>query len=157
MLKISTKASVTISIILSIVFMVILIAGAVIMPWLSAMLVNFDDTVGIRKEISQSGHIVILIMAYLILACMATADVLLMKLLFRVRAGLVFTTQSVGLIRGVSWCAILLGAVFAVLGYHFQLSLFAAFACVFLGLCLRVVKNVIEQATEIKSENDFTI
>lgn len=157
MLKISSKSSVTLSIILSIVFMIILIGGAVIMPWLSEVLINLDDTVGNRNEINQFGRYGILIMAYMILACMATADVLLMKLLFRVRDGLVFTAESVGLIRGVSWCAILLGCVFTALGFHFQLSLFAAFACIFLGLCLRVVKNVIEQATEIKSENDFTI
>lgn len=157
MLKISSKSSVTLSIILSIVFMIILIGGAVIMPWLSEVLINLDDTVGNHNEINQFGRYGILIMAYMILTCMAAADVLLMKLLFRVRDGLVFTAESVGLIRGVSWCAILLGCVFAALGFHFQLSLFAAFACIFLGLCLRVVKNVIEQATEIKSENDFTI
>jgi hypothetical protein len=32
-----------------------------------------------------------------------------------------------------------------------------AFAALLLGLCLRVVKNVIEEATEIKRENDFTV
>jgi hypothetical protein len=28
---------------------------------------------------------------------------------------------------------------------------------VFLGICLRVVKNVIEEATEIKAENELTV
>jgi hypothetical protein len=34
---------------------------------------------------------------------------------------------------------------------------FVAFAGIFLGLCVRVVKNVIEEATEIKAENDLTV
>ena len=32
-----------------------------------------------------------------------------------------------------------------------------AFVVGFLGLVLRVVKNVIEEATALKTENDFTI
>ena len=32
-----------------------------------------------------------------------------------------------------------------------------AFAAVFLGICLRVVKNVLEEGAEIKSENDLTV
>ena len=32
-----------------------------------------------------------------------------------------------------------------------------AFVAILLGLCLRVVKNVIEEATEIKAENDLTV
>ena len=78
-------------------------------------------------------------------------------LLLRVRAGNVFTMKSVALIRGVSWCCMLLGLIFGLLGIYFQLAFIVAFAGIFLGICLRVTKNVIEQATIIKSENDLTV
>ena len=157
MLKIPAKASVVLSIVLAVAFMLILVFGAVAMPWLTDVLIDLPDNMGSRNEIQEFDRILVLILAYMVLGFMAIADVLLLNLLFRVRAGLVFTAKCIGLIRGVSWCAILLGATFLVLGLYFQLAFFAAFACFFLGICIRVVKNVIEQATAIKAENDFTI
>ena len=41
--------------------------------------------------------------------------------------------------------------------FLFAAFLIIAFACAFMGLIVRVVKNIIEQATAIKSENDFTV
>ena len=53
--------------------------------------------------------------------------------------------------------AFAIGVLFVVLGYYFKLAVVVAVAAIFLGLCLRVVKNVIEKATEIKAENDLTV
>ena len=47
--------------------------------------------------------------------------------------------------------------IFALLGYIFYIAYVIAVAVLFLGLCLRVVKNVIEEATELKNENDLTV
>ncbi len=157
MLKIPTKASITLSIILTILFIGILLGGGIIMPRLVPLLIDLPDNIGGRNHILPFERHVVLGLAYGILLFMGAAGAMLLALLLRVQKGLVFTAQSVGLIRGVSWCAILLGFTFAVLGWYFQLAYFAAFACVFLGVCIRVVKNVIEEATAIKSENDFTI
>ncbi len=157
MLKIPTKASITLSIVFTVAFIFILIGGAFIMPWLVRVLIDLPDNMGGRNNILPLERGLILTLAYTMLGIMGAAGGMLLSLLFRVRSGLVFTAKSVGLIRGVSWCAILLGLTFAALGWYFQLAYFAAFACVFLGICIRVVKNVIEQATEIKAENDFTI
>ena len=41
--------------------------------------------------------------------------------------------------------------------FPFAVFLIIAFACAFMGLIVRVVKNIIEQATAIKAENDFTV
>ena len=152
MLKIPSKVSVMISIVLSVLFFIILVAGAVIMPWLADVLVDMSP-----RDVSAGGRTLVLTFAYAALFFMAAADTMLFGLLLRVKAGQVFTMKSVALIRGISWCAMLLCIVFGLLGIYFQLALFVAFACLFLGICLRVVKNVIEQATEIKAENDFTI
>jgi hypothetical protein len=37
------------------------------------------------------------------------------------------------------------------------LAVLPAFAAIMFGLIMRVLKNVFEEAVEIKSENDFTI
>ena len=98
-----------------------------------------------------------MVAAYIILALALAANTLLFTLLLQVKGENVFSAKSVSLIRGISWCSIGVGVVFALLTYYFTLSSVIAFAALFLGLCVRVVKNVIERATEIKDENDLTV
>ncbi len=157
MLKIPRKISVWLSLTLAACFMVALIVGALVMPRLVDTLIDLPDKSGVRESITAGGRAFILGVSYGLLAVCALADCLLIALLLRVRKGLVFTAQSAGLIRGVSWCGILLGLLFGALGFYFELSFALAFAGFFLGLCLRVVKNVIEEATAIKAENDLTV
>lgn len=157
MLKIPSKLSVSLSIALSVVFFAGCIAGAIAMPFLVEILTNIPDTAGVRDSIGPEGRMIIMLLAYLILIAALVGDILLFALLLRVYKGYVFTSASVALIRGVSWCCFLMCAAFFGLGIYFELSFIVAFSATFLGLCLRVVKNVIEEATEIKSENDFTI
>ena len=157
MLKISRKLSVGLSILLAVLFMIALVIGAFILPWLVQTLIDIPDNSGIRQNITVGGRVLVMGVSYGLLAVCALADVLLFVLLLRVRKGLVFTAQSAALIRGVSWCGIVLGLLFGVLGIYFELALALAFAGFFLGLCLRVVKNVIEEATAIKEENDLIV
>ena len=157
MLKIPSKRSLYLSIALSVIFFLVCITGAFIMPTLTEMLINAKDSIGNRGDITEAGRAFVLVLAYLVLAIVMLADVLLFFLLMRVRNGNVFTSQSVALIRGVAWCCLILALVFLGLGIYFQLALIVAFLAAFLGLSLRVVKNVIEEATEIKSENDLTV
>ncbi len=157
MLKIKSNHSISLSIILSVLFFIGCVVGAFFMPSLTETFIKIADNVGSPAVITDGGRFLILALAYAVLAIFIFADSLLFSLLLRVRAGLVFTEKSVALIRGVAWCCLLLGAVFCGLGFYFQLAFIVAFAAIFLGLCLRVVKNVIEEATEIKSENDLTV
>lgn len=157
MLKISKKRSVTLSLILAVVFMALLVACAVLLPTIVPPLVAFANNSGAIPSLTTAEPLPILVFGYLIVATMALADVLLVSLLLHVKNDKVFSSGSVARIRGISWCCFAMGAWFAALGIWFQLSLLAAVAAVFLGLCLRVVKNVIEQATAIKEENDYTV
>lgn len=157
MFKIPKEYSVMISIALAVIFFAVCIVGVFVMPALSEMLINTKDNIGFRDEITQAGRAFVLVLAYLILATVISADCMLFILLLRVRKGLVFTEKSTALVRGISWCCVLLGVIFCALGIYFQLAFILAFAAAFLGICLRVVKNVLEEATEIKSENDLTI
>jgi len=157
MIKISNKVSINISLTVAVIFLVACIFGAFIMPPLVEMLINLPDNIGNRGSITDSGRILVLVLAYLMLLVLMLADVLMILLMFRVKRGLVFTAKSISLIRGISWCCFEIAFVFGVLGIYFQLSFILAFFAVFLGISLRVVKNVIEEAAEIKSENDLTV
>ncbi|MBQ7956859.1 MAG: DUF2975 domain-containing protein [Clostridia bacterium] len=157
MLKVSNKFSINLSIAISVLFFIVCIAGLFIMPVLVPTLIDTADNIGNREDITEIGRVLVMTASYLILAVFIFADVLMFRLLQRVKNGFVFTEQSVSLIRGVSWCCFAVCLLFAFLGLYFQLSFIVAFLGIFLGVCLRVVKNVIAEATEIKNENDLTV
>ena len=157
MFKIPSKISITISIAVSMVFFALCIGLAFYMPEFSELMIQAVNDLGI-VEVTDSGENIILGLAYVALVLIAVIDVLLFMLLLRVKSGKVFTVESVGLIRGISWGCYLVAGVFSGLAAYFTfIALLVAFVAAFLGLCLRVVKNVIEEATEIKNENDLTV
>ena len=173
MLKIPKRLSVTLSIAIAILLFVVCIAGSILMPKFIETLLKarehiLADNITIfmndnihrvlkTEPISAFGRGVVYAMAYLVMASIFSIDIMLLKLLKRVKNGLVFTDKSVALIRYISWCCFVICAAFCVLGIYFQLAFIVAFVVLVLGTCLRVVKNVIEEATEIKSENDLTV
>ena len=69
----------------------------------------------------------------------------------------VFIQENVRSLRIMSWCLMAAALVYLVGSlFDWYLVVFAA-AAAFVGLILRVVKNVFAQAVELKNENDFTI
>lgn len=157
MLKISKKLSTTLSLAIAIFLFVCCVAGLLILPELTEMLINLPDNIGNRENITQLGRTLSLICAYCIVLDVMLADSLLFFLLLQVRKGEVFTDRTVSLIRGVSWCCLGLCIPFGFLGIYFQLSWIVCLLAIFLGLCLRVCKNAFEIATQIKQENDLTV
>ncbi len=157
MIKISRKLSTTISLVLTIVFMCVIICAVIIMPALVRVLLTTPDNIGNHNDITVTQRTVVIIIAYALVLFAAIADVFLFFLLVRVRAGLVFTNRSVALTRGVSWCCIAIGLLFGLLGIWFTVSFGVGFAAIFVGICLRVVKNLIEEAIQIKAENDLMV
>ena len=157
MFKIPSKISITISIAASIAFFVLCVALAFYMPGFANLMIQAVNEIGIAC-VEGANELIVLGLAYVGLVFITLIDILLFMLLLRVREGKVFTTESVGLIRGISWGCYLVAAVFVGLSVYFVfVGLLVAFVVAFLGLVLRVVKNVIEEATEIKAENDMTV
>ena len=115
------------------------------------------DSYSLRGEVSPAEVTAVLVVGYIVIGFACAADVMMFFLLMRVKKGLVFTKESVSLIRGVSWAAVACGVLFASVGYMFYVVFAVAAAMLFLGLCVRVVKNVVEEATEFISENDLTV
>ena len=68
-----------------------------------------------------------------------------------------FTERNTRCVRVISWCCFGVAAVFAVLTFWRLLALLVAFIAAFVGLILRVVKNMLAAATKLREENDFTI
>ena len=95
---------------------------------------------------------------FLILIPVGVADGFLVKLLLLVRRRQVFTDRAVACLRTISWCCFIeTGLCLVTARPFYPVHYAAAFAAGFLGLVLRVVKNVIEEAVALKAENDFTI
>lgn len=79
-------------------------------------------------------------------------------LLKHIQSASVFTMENVKLLRRVSYCcfaAALICLVFAIAGI-LSLSIIAV-AAGFVGLIVRIVKNVFQQAIAMKDELDFTV
>jgi len=98
-----------------------------------------------------------------IYACLAfgiAALIILIRLLGSIRRGDVFTVTNVQSLRLISYCgfaimlACVVGAVIAPMHTFFAL---VALVAGFLGLLMRVIKNVIEAARLLKEDADYTI
>ena len=147
--KISKNASVTLSLICCAVGFLGLIAAAALLP------VYLPKHGGLYGETLPVGLVAL---AYIYLVPVAVADGFLVKLLLLVKNHQVFTDKAVSCLRTISWCCFIEAGLFVVIGVlFFGIDLILAFVAGFLGLVLRVVKNVIEEAVALKTENDFTI
>jgi hypothetical protein len=144
--KISKNASVTLSLICCVVGFL----GLVFLAWYFPHL--------LPEAADRAASVGIMVLDYLLLVPVAVANGFLVKLLLLVRRHLVFTDKAVSCLRTISWCCFIEAGLFVVSGVlFFGIDLVLAFVAGFLGLVLRVVKNVIEEAVALKAENDFTI
>ncbi len=154
--KISKNASTVLSMILACFFMAGIVAGAILLPHLIDFL-TVNSCGFIVHDFTAGGKIFITVAGYIVLAVAAVADVFLLLLLKSIRKGEIFTSACVALIRRISWCLFLVGIIFIPLGFFFLSAWIVAFAGIFLGLCIRVVKNAFEEAVYLKEENDLTV
>lgn len=86
----------------------------------------------------------------------------LIRLLFHIRREDIFIHQNVTYLRRISWCCFAVALITLVVGVldfnSFTVPFIAvAAAAGFVGLMLRVVKNVMQAAVEIREENELTI
>lgn len=81
----------------------------------------------------------------------------LIKMLFNIKKEQIFIKPNIDCLRIISWCCFIVCAI-CLLGLKVYFSLiFVCAAAGFMGLILRVVKNVMQSAIELKDENDLTI
>lgn len=95
------------------------------------------------------GRIALIIAAFTLLT--------LIRLLYIVWKGHVFSVETKYIITSLSLCCFAEAVVFILLGTHFLFSYVVAFAALMLGVLLLVLRCVTAEAIEIKAENDFTV
>jgi hypothetical protein len=91
-----------------------------------------------------------MIPAYTLLIC-------LLRLLNNIGSDKVFISQNVRFLRLISWSCFAIAFIYGIFGFYYLISILIAIAAAFIGIIIRVIKNIFEQAIEIKSENDLTI
>ncbi len=83
--------------------------------------------------------------------------ILLYKLLTNIKNDRVFVKENTACLRGISWAFMGMGLALGIFTLWRYVFVAFAFAAVFIGLVMRVLKNVFEKAVELKSESDYTI
>lgn len=139
------------SILVKIVF-VLIIVSCFAGPYIVKL---YDE--GIIKLTGQSVFVPLIVTLY----CSAVPAILLVialdRLISNIKHGEVFTAGNVDLLRIISYCCFAASIIFIYFSFIRPFAWLIVAAAAFFGLILRVIKNVFEQAIEIKEENDFTI
>lgn len=155
MFKIRKDVSAGISGVLALLTLAAMTALAVVLPFILQSIIDiFDD---VMPTYGQT-----LIFVYSVLIPAFVADISLIRLLLLVRKHEAFSDGAVARVRGISWCCfaetiIIISETIIFNIYFVRTALVVSFVAAFLGVVLRVVKNLLEEVTAIKSENDFTI
>lgn len=134
-----------------ILFAVALITACFTAPWLlQRFIISWGN---LPKEML----IKFLVTTYLTAIPVAAALYQLHRFLDRIGKGQIFEHKNVNCLRYLSWCCFCAALILGVSGiYCIPLAALAVLAA-FVGLVLRVVKNVFEQAVWLKEENDYTV
>lgn len=117
------------------------------------VITEWYDAVSGEKPI----HIIMNIVLYLSAILGIAALWELKKLLDRFAKQEVFVAENAVCFRRIAWCCFGVAAVWFGLTFVRFLAFFVAFIAAFAGLLLRVMKNMLEAAVELREENDFTI
>lgn len=155
--KINRNLSVYISIVLTALMLAAVVALAFYLPAFIDRILNLPGNGGAIPDLTPFQRTFVYVAFYAELAFMLLGLGLLFALLILVQRKRVFTDPAVELIRYISWCLIFMGAVMTSLTFFRTNALIVGIALFFVGLTIRVVKNVIESAVFIKKENDLTV
>lgn len=132
-------------------FIGVLIAVVVSAPWLTHWFVDFSQA-GLK---GTNFFFLATIYAGSIPAAYLLYNLLM--LLRRIQAGQVFIAGNVEHLRRISWSCFLGAGIAFVSVFYYLPWLFVFVAAAFMGLIVRVVKNVVAQAVALQDEVDYTI
>lgn len=147
----SDKKSISLSKLFILLFITALVLTALSAPWLVHRFIDFS-----RSDLQGSE---IFFIATIYLGSLPAGYLLynLYCLLRRIESDLVFIPGNVELLRRISWSCFAgagLGLVSA--AYYFP-WMFVAISAAFMGLIVRVVKNVVAKAVQLQDEVDYTV
>ncbi len=145
------KRSLLLSKIATLLFMAGLLAAFATAPWLVRWFVN--------TSVNTSPKAFPFFIATLYSGGLLAAFVLafLYAVLRNIGKGQVFTAQNISLLRRISWLCIGGAVISAASAVYYIPWAFIRLAAAFIGLIVRVVKNVLAEALALKEENDYNI
>lgn len=79
------------------------------------------------------------------------------RLLRNISRAEVFTPRNVRYLRALSWCCFAVAILFMIFCVYYLLGAVVGVLAAFVGLIVRVVKNVFNKAVELQQENDLTV
>ncbi len=152
----NAKRSVTLSIIICFILLAILTALVFIGPWIVE--IWFTKYRG-WAEISVIKHILTVFCGCFYPSAVFAYITLynLIKLLFNIKSDEIFTEYNTKALRRISWCCLAVSIITLAGGIFYVPFLFVAIAAGFMGLMLRIIKNVMQNAVALREENDLTI
>lgn len=145
------RRSIVLSKICVVLFLVILCAVAVSGPWL------FESLLQRVRPALQDIRNYFFITVYSGAIPAAFLLIRLSALLRRIEKDEVFVEKNVAALRHISWCCFTGAVISLVSAFYYFPWLIVGAAAAFMGLIVRVVKNVVAKAVELQNEADFTI
>ncbi len=144
--KKSIMLSLVATIILAIIFVALIFTAPAFLKWCFKFL---DNNIKFYNVLIKTFY------ACCIPAACTLASII--KLLVNLKRDKVFVWQNVTLLRVLSWCCFAVVPITFAAGFYFFSLYFISVAAAFVALILRVLKNVMAAATQIKMENELTI
>lgn len=145
------RKSIILSRLCVIVFIVLLVTAAVATPWLVSRYFDFSM---LGVEYAETYFLITFYVGVI------PASILLISLyglLRRIEIEEVFVRKNVACLRRISWCCFF-GAVISLISALYYLPwLTVGIAAAFVGLIVRIVKNVFARAVSLQDDADFTI
>jgi len=131
--------------------MILLAACMVGAPWMITRLLSMSEPA------QNAGNTLFLLSIYIGSVPAATLLALLYALLHQIGSGHVFISENVAYLRYISWCCFAGAAICVVSGFYYIPWFALGIAAAFVGLIIRVVKNVVAEAVTLQDESDLTI
>ena len=153
----SNRTSSIISLVLALALVPALIFLSVKLPHFVNVLLNVHEAIGNDAPLPTWERAGVLIDAYAMLAVAFAAVALLILLLRTTLSEKVFSEGALRTLNGLSLCCFGEGILVIYIAVYFPAALCLTLVAFFLGVCLRVVRNVIAEAMRYKEENDLTV
>ncbi len=151
------KRSVTLSLAVCYLVSAVLAAGLFVGPW--AVKMWFQLYRGWAENTEAMDRMLTLFKAcFYPCSCLGFVTLYsLIRLLLNIKKDAIFIIPNVKYLRRISWCCIVVSLITLVAGALYIPYVFVSVAAGFMGLMLRGVKNVMENAVQLKEENELTI
>jgi hypothetical protein len=146
----NAKKSVLLSLVFTRIVMVLVLGVTALAPKMVSAYLDYTSK-------DPEGSVLLLGTIYVCCVLALVALFSLDRLLTNIKRSDVFLDGNVRYLRRLSWCCFLAAFILLPAAFSARSLFVVAVAAGFIGLILRVVKNVIEEAVILKSENDLTI